>query len=203
MGDIQSRLVEHALGETEVPKDPKRVVDLAGGAGVDRLLTLGIVPVGSWVALGEETGAPRWFGDVEWPVEARAEDIENVGTAEEVSVEEVAAIRPDLIIGYDYSFDRIYGELSRVAPSVGITPTNGPEWKESFRKTATVVGREDRYERWLGTYEGRLDELRSGSRAGEEPSRCSGKTIPRPCAFTLPARNQAPSSRRPGSGRPR
>jgi iron complex transport system substrate-binding protein len=132
---------------------------------VDRLLTLGIVPVGSWGAPGDETGAPRWFDDAEWPVEAEAEEIENVGTAEAVSVERIAALKPDLIIGYDYSFDGVYEELERVAPCVGITPTNGPEWKESFRATAEAVGRERAYERWLGSYEERLDELRAGSRA--------------------------------------
>jgi iron complex transport system substrate-binding protein len=167
-GRGETRLVEHALGKTRVPEDPKRVVDLAGGAGVDRLLTLGIVPVGSWGAPGDETGAPRWFADVEWPVEAEAQDIENVGTAEAVSVERVAALKPDLIIGYDYSFDGIYKELSRIAPSVGITPTNGPQWKESFRKTAEIVGREAEYREWEASYQERLKDLRSGSEANGE-----------------------------------
>ncbi len=167
-GRGETKLVEHALGETRVPEDPKRVVDLAGGAGVDRLLTLGIVPVGSWGAPGDETGAPPWFGGVEWPVAAEAEGIANVGTAEAVSVEKIAALEPDLIIGYDYSFDGIYKELSRIAPSVGITPTNGPGWKESFRKTAKVVGREAEYQEWEESYQKRLKDLRSGSGAEEK-----------------------------------
>lgn len=167
-GRVGTRLVEHALGESRVPEDPKRVVDLAGGAGVDRLLTLGIVPVGSWGAPGDETGAPRWFDDVEWPVEAEAGDIQNVGTAEAVSVEKIAALEPDLIIGYDYSFDGIYKEFARIAPSVGITPTNGPRWKESFRETAEAVNREAEYREWEAGYEERLEELRSRSQAEGE-----------------------------------
>jgi iron complex transport system substrate-binding protein len=162
----ETRLVKHALGETEVPEEPKRIVNLTGGAGVDRLLTLGIVPVASLGAAGDETGVPRWFEDVDWPVEVRAEDIKNVATAEETAnIEEIAALEPDLIIGYDYSFDGIYDELSRIAPSVAITPTNGPEWKESFRKTAEVVGREEGYEEWLRSYEDRLRELRESTDA--------------------------------------
>lgn len=162
----ETRLVENALGETRVPAEPRRIVDLAGGAGVDRLLTLGVVPVASYGAVGDRTGAPRWFEDVEWPVEVEAGQIENITTAEEsVDIEKIAALEPDLIIGYDYSFDGIREELSRIAPCVGITPTNGPEWKESFRKTAEAVGREDRYRAWLESYESRLEELRSRTAA--------------------------------------
>lgn len=153
-------------GETRVPVDPQRIVDLAGGAGVDRLLTLGVVPVASYGAVGDRTGAPRWFEDVEWPVEVEAGQIENITTAEEgVDIEKIAALEPDLIIGYDYSFDGIREELSRIAPCVGITPTDGPEWKESFRKTVEAVGREDGYREWLESYEARLEELRSRTSA--------------------------------------
>lgn len=162
----EARTVRHALGEAEVPREPQRIVDLTGGAGVDRLLTLGLVPVASLGDPGDETGAPRWFGDVEWPVEVSAGDIRNVATAEgTASIERIAALEPDLIVGYDYSFEGIYEELSRIAPSVGVTPTNGPQWKESFRKTAEVVGREDGYGEWLRSYEARLGELKEGSEA--------------------------------------
>jgi len=188
----QSRTVEHALGETRVPEDPKRVVDLTGGAGVDRLLTLGVVPVGSWGAPGDETGAPTWFGDVDWPVEVEAEEIANVGTAEAVSVEKIAALEPDLIIGYDYSFDGIYKELSRIAPSVGITPTNGPQWKESFRKTAEVVGREAEYREWEASYQKRIEDLRSGS--GAEGKSVSLVWNGDPSAVRIYARGSQPGS---------
>ncbi len=157
----ETRTVEHALGMSEVPVEPQRVVDLAGGAGVDRLLTLGVVPIASWGAPGDKTGVPTWFEDVDWPVDVEANEIENVASGESVSIEKIAALKPDLIIGYDYSFEGIYEELSEIAPSVGITPANGPEWKESFRKTALAVGREAEYEEWLSNYEERLEELRS------------------------------------------
>lgn len=168
-GSEGERVVEHALGKSEVPRRPKRVVDLTGGAGVDRLLTLGMVPVASLGSPGAKTGAPEWFGDVEWPVDVAADDVKNVANADETAnLEKIAALEPDLIIGYDYSFDGIYKELSRIAPSVGITPTNGPEWKESFRNTAEVVGREAEYREWEADYQKRLEELRSGSEAEGE-----------------------------------
>lgn len=169
-GKGKTRSVEHALGKSEVPKEPKRIVDLSGGAGVDRLLTLGIVPVASWGAPGDDTGAPAWFEDIDWPVGVSAGEIENVGVGEGVSVERVAQMEPDLIIGYDYSFDGVKEELCQIAACVGITPTNGPEWKESFRKTAEVVGREAEYREWLDSYESRLEELKSASEA-------EGKTV--------------------------
>ena len=158
----KTKTVEHAFGRTEIPVDPERIVDLTGGAGVDQLLTLGLVPKASWGAPAAPNGACEWFDKVGWPVEAEASGIENVASADGVNVEKVAAADPDLIVGWEYAFDGILDRLREIAPCVGITPVNGPKWEQGFEKVAAVLGRKDRYRRWLESYEARMEKLRAG-----------------------------------------
>jgi iron complex transport system substrate-binding protein len=171
----ETRTVEHALGTSEVPVSPQRIVDLTGGAGVDQLLTLGLVPVGSYGDPLAETGASEWIDEVEWGVDFSAEDIENVGADTGANVEKIATLEPDLIIGWDYAFEGVYDQLSEVAPSVGISPTNGPEWEVGFRKVAEAVGREARFQEWRESYERRIEELRES--VGGDPSRYTASVL--------------------------
>lgn len=156
----ETRTIEHPYGTTEVPVEPQRIVDLTGGAGVDQLLTLGLVPAGSRSDSLGESGAPAWFDEVEWPVEVSAGDIVNIASNTDVNLEKIAVLDPDLIMGWEYFFDSVYEQFSEVAPSVGISPTNGPDWEEGFRKVAEVVGREARFREWRESYERRIEELR-------------------------------------------
>lgn len=158
----ETKTVEHALGTSEIPVEPRRIVDFTGGAGVDQLLTLGLAPVASWADSTAPNGASEWFSEVDWRVGADAGDIENVGSADGVNIEKVATLEPDLIIGWDYAFDGIYDRVSEIAPCVGITPVNGPKWEEGFGEVARVLGKEARYREWRESYDARLEELRSG-----------------------------------------
>jgi iron complex transport system substrate-binding protein len=104
---------------------------------------------------------PLWYEEAEFPVEVAPGDIEHLGEAGEPSIEKIAALNPDLIVGWDYQVEETYDQLSEIAPTVGVSPTNGPEWKESFRGVAEAVGREEEYKEYLQSYDERLRELRS------------------------------------------
>lgn len=79
-----TRTVEHAMGTTEVPDDPERVVVL-DSSFLDAALALDVEPVGATEA---ETGAgmPAYLAD-------EVPDIEVVGLTDEPNLEAVAALR--------------------------------------------------------------------------------------------------------------
>jgi len=156
----QTRIIDHSEGQVEVPREPSRVVTLIGDAGVDAILTLGIVPVGT--AGSQQSGLPIWYEKASYPVQVEPGEIENLGDANQPNLEKIAALEPDVIVGWDYQVEETYEQLSEIAPTVGVSPTNGPEWKESFRGVAEAVGRESEYEEYLESYEQKLRELRSG-----------------------------------------
>jgi iron complex transport system substrate-binding protein len=106
--------VEHRYGTTTVPKVPRRIVTV-GSTEQDVVLALGQIPV----------GVTEWYGgqpDATWPW---AHD--RLGTSKPtvlkaddgIDIENVAKLRPDLILGTNSGMDRnMYKKLSALAPTI-------------------------------------------------------------------------------------
>ncbi|MCW2756747.1 MAG: putative transporter substrate-binding protein [Nocardioidaceae bacterium] len=133
--------IKHKFGSTELTKAPARVV-CVGLVEQDALLALGIVPV----------GVTKWFGDAPGQIFPWATDALGDGALPKVlngddgvKVEQVAALKPDLIIGqYAGLTQKEYDLLSKVAPTVaqsGEYVDYGMPWEESTLNIAKAVGR--------------------------------------------------------------
>ncbi|WP_346622201.1 iron-siderophore ABC transporter substrate-binding protein [Blastococcus montanus] len=143
------RTVEHAMGSTEIPEQPERVVVLDTGE-LDAALSLGVTPVGA-VTTDVSGEFLSYLAD-------DAEGIEVVGTIAEPNLEEIAALEPDLILSNQVRHEAIYDQLSQMAPTV-FAADLGDTWKENFLLDAEALGREDQAEELLAEYEQQADEL--------------------------------------------
>lgn len=143
------RTIDHAMGTTEVPGEPERVVVL-DSSFLDASLALGITPLGATEA---EVGAgmPGYLAD-ELP------DIDVVGLTNEPNVEAIAALRPDLILGAKVRHEALYDQLSEIAPTV-FTESSGTNWKDGFALTADALGATEEAQEYLADYEARADEI--------------------------------------------
>ena len=147
-------VVRHAAGETCVPDNPQRVVDLAG---LDYALSLGIKPIASDglyhanLYLKEET-----------------DGIENVGRNDVPNLERIVELQPDLIIGGSY-VDVNYQILSDIAPTVIIPFEYSGQWKDIFMQYAATLELTEKAEQVMARYYDRTQELQQqmGSRAAE------------------------------------
>ena len=102
----------HSFGETVVAEQPRRVVSL-GYVGHDNLLAIGVVPV----------AIRHWFGDTPhgvWPwAEADLGEARPLVLRGEVSMEQVAALAPDLILAVGSGITaEEYAVLSQIAPTI-------------------------------------------------------------------------------------
>jgi iron complex transport system substrate-binding protein len=97
-------------------------------------------------------GYPTWL-------EEEMRGVESAGGNGEPNLEAVAALEPDLILGYDYHED-IYGELSEIAATAAIRGSVTEDWKLPFRNIAEVVGKGEKAERVVADYEERLERFR-------------------------------------------
>ncbi|WP_433609495.1 ABC transporter substrate-binding protein [Prescottella agglutinans] len=144
------RTVKHALGETVIEKKPERVVVLDGGE-LDDVLSLGITPVGIASPEGV-SGQPSYLAD-------KLAGVPDVGTTNNLNLEAIIALQPDLILGSKLRADKLYPQLSEIAPTVfGIRP--GFPWKENFLLVADTVGEETKAESVLNDYQTRANEVR-------------------------------------------
>jgi iron complex transport system substrate-binding protein len=137
------RTVEHAMGQTEIPQQPERVVVLDTGE-LDTALSLGVTPVGA-VTTAVSDGFLSYLAE-------DAADVEVVGTIAEPNLEAIAALRPDLILSNRTRHEDLYDELSRIAPTV-FAERVGAVWKENFLLDAEALGLEDDAVQQLEKYE--------------------------------------------------
>ena len=147
--EATSHLVEHARGETEVPDDPQRVVVLEP-VQLDTTVALGAIPVGAAV-LNETAGIPAYLGE-------DAAGIQTVGTVAEPSIEKIAALKPDLIIGTESRHSALYDQLSSIAPTVFMASQADP-WVDNVGLVARALGDEAGADELLAAYNDRCAEI--------------------------------------------
>ncbi|MFI9588757.1 ABC transporter substrate-binding protein [Nonomuraea sp. NPDC052265] len=144
-----TRTVEHAMGESEVPMTPKRVVVLDTDK-LDTMVSLGMAPVGAAQA-GENQTWPEYLGSA-------LSATKPVGTLQQPNIEAIMALKPDLILGSKFRQAAFYDKLSKIAPTV-FTEKVGVTWKENFLLDAEALGKKEQASGLLSSYEQRAKEV--------------------------------------------
>lgn len=144
------RTIDHAMGTTQVPETPERVV-VIDSAALDAALALDVKPIGSTI-FGE---LPDYLGN-------QTQDIEIVGEVNQPNLESILQLQPDLILGTKVASERLYRPLSRIAPTV-LTEGSGRsgDWKENFLLFAAALGKTERANQLIEEYQQRVSELRT------------------------------------------
>ncbi|WLR49941.1 iron-siderophore ABC transporter substrate-binding protein [Bacillus tianshenii] len=154
--EAATRTVQHAMGETEVPENPERVVILTN-EGTEALLSMDVKPVG---AVQSWTGEP-WYKHIE----DKMTDVEVVGTESEPNIEKIASLKPDLIIGNKLRQEKVYEQLNAIAPTVFSETLKG-EWQENFKLYADALNKQDKGQEVLDEYNARIESFKE--QAGEK-----------------------------------
>lgn len=144
-----AKVIEHAMGKTEIKGDPKKIVVLTN-EGTEALLALGVKPVG---AVQSFTGDP-WYDHIEKEMEG----VKNLGLESQVNLEEIAALQPDLIIGNKMRHEDIYKQLSQIAPTVYSETLRG-EWKNNFSFYAKVLNKEEEGKKLINEFDNKAKEI--------------------------------------------
>lgn len=141
-----ARQITHAMGVTEVPDAPQRVVILTN-EGTEALLAVGITPVGA---------VRSWLGDPWYDhIAADMADVTVLGEESAVNLELLAALEPDLIIGTKIRHENLYGQLSAIAPTVISERLRG-DWKINMALYAEAVGKTAEAEAAFAAYDARI-----------------------------------------------
>ena len=155
------RTVEHAMGATEIPARPERVVVLDTGE-LDSVLSLGVTPVGA-VTTAVSEDFLSYLAD-------GAAGVEVVGTIAEPNLEAIAALRPDLILSNKVRHEDLYAQLSQLAPTV-FAERVGAVWKDNFGLAAEALGLEEEAATAMDEYE------RAAAALGESLGNPAGTTV--------------------------
>ena len=146
-----TKRVQHAFGETEVPVNPTRIVVL-GYFTVEALMVLGVQPI----------AAPKLLIDNLLHLPPADKEIIDVGEPRTPSLEKLATLKPDLILGTKLFTDAdTYPLLSQIAPTVIFDVNGFTEWQTLTRLCAEVLGKEAKAEQLRADYEAKLQTLQA------------------------------------------
>jgi iron complex transport system substrate-binding protein len=148
-----TRTIKHAMGETQVPEKPQRIVVLDTDK-LDSMSSLGITPIGAATA---EANAkmPGYLGNT-------LASVKSVGTLQEPDLDAIRELKPDLILGSKFRQEKFYDELSTIAPTV-FTELVGITWKDNFLLDADAVGKKAEAQALLDKYTQRAANLKRTS----------------------------------------
>ncbi len=150
--------IAHKYGETTVDEEPERVVSV-GYTDQDFVLALDVVPV----------GIRDWYGDQPfavwpWAQDALGDAEPEVLSSEALNFEQIAGLRPDLIVGVSSGMtDEDYETLAAIAPTLpqsGDYVDYGMPWQEGVRMIASALGRSELGESVIGDVDDRLASIR-------------------------------------------
>ncbi|MEU8132508.1 ABC transporter substrate-binding protein [Streptodolium elevatio] len=144
------RTITHDKGTTEIKDKPKRIVALDNSlveavAALDRPLVGGI---GSY---RDQKGFPDYLGE-------SVKDTKDVGPLDNPNLEQIVALKPDLIISATVRHDPLYDQLAKIAPTVFVK-TTGPTWKDNIKLVAQALGEEQKATEKLTAYEARAKKI--------------------------------------------
>lgn len=147
--DEKTYTVQHAMGSTDIKGTPERIVILTN-EGAEALLAMGIQPVGAVQSPAQRV----WYDHMDMT------GTESVGVESEPSLEKIAALKPDLIIGNKMRHEAIYEQLSKIAPTVFAETLRG-DWQENFKLYAKAVNQEDKGKEVLNAYNDRVETIKA------------------------------------------
>ncbi|MFH8758969.1 iron-siderophore ABC transporter substrate-binding protein [Streptomyces atroolivaceus] len=148
--------IEHALGKTTIPSEPKRVATV-NWANHEVPLALGVVPVGMAAAnFGDDDGdgVLPWVSDKLKELDAKTPVL--FDETDGIDFEAVADTKPDVILAsYSGLTQQDYDTLSDIAPVVAFPEAAwATPWREIIQMNSKAIGLADEGEELIDEVEG-------------------------------------------------
>ncbi|MCP3773095.1 iron-siderophore ABC transporter substrate-binding protein [Paenibacillus sp. MZ04-78.2] len=153
--DTGEKTIKHAMGTVTLKKKPERVVVLFNGM-TDITAHLGVKPIGSVESWEEKP----WYNYLR----AKMDGVKNLGEETQPNVEAIIALKPDLIIGTKARHEKIYPQLSSIAPTL-ITEEIF-DWKANLKYAADALYKKEEGDKILADWDKKVAEFKQ--KAGDK-----------------------------------
>lgn len=171
--DKKNITVKHSLGTTVVPLQPRRIVTMSG-VWSDALEALGVKTVGQLVSTAQENpGNVPWTARGHGDNSTSGEILTYILDPSEVTLDDVKALQPDVILGGWLPTAEVYEDFAAIAPTVPVlVPATGfDDWREVTKLAGILTGKEDQAKDLIAKTTGTLDALK------KQLPKLSGKTV--------------------------
>jgi len=145
-----SQTIKHALGETVIKGQPVRVISLFQGA-TDTLVALGIKPIGVVESWSEK---PMYKY-----LRPALTGVHYLALETQPSLEDIALLKPDLIIASRFRNEKTYTLLSQIAPTIALEEVY--EFRQTLKIVGQAVGRQQKADLLLKQWDNRIIATRT------------------------------------------
>lgn len=147
---VTKKSIKHALGTTTLNSVPKRVVILFNG-GVDISVLLGVKPVGAVESYVQQPFYEYLRSDLI--------GTKTLGDETQPNVEAIVNLKPDVIIATKDRHEKIYAQLSKIAPT--IVTKDLADWQDNLSIMSTVLNQEDKAAAFLQDWKAQVADFKS------------------------------------------
>lgn len=151
--------IQHQLGETCVPSNPQRIV-ATDEIALEIVLALGLKPIAA--------GEPTMVSSRSRHLAGKVDDVVSLGKNNQLSLERILQLDPDLILGSHFALENNYDRFSQIAPTVAFDYVHDA-WKVTFQRIGEILNRSQQAQQQLESYQNRVEKLRKamGDRLNE------------------------------------
>ncbi|HLP88089.1 MAG TPA: iron-siderophore ABC transporter substrate-binding protein [Nostocaceae cyanobacterium] len=147
----ECQLVKHDLGETCVDVNPQRII-VTDQTTLEVVLALGLKPIA--------TPVPSFVGNKASFLGDKMTGITYIGKENQLNIEKMVYLHPDLIIGlYDISPEN-YKLFSQIAPTVKVSYIQY-NWQTSLKEIAKILGKTEQAEKLIQEYQTKITNLKT------------------------------------------
>ena len=142
--------IQHQLGETCVPINPQRIVATDEDT-LEILLALGLKPIAA--------SEPNMVNSRSRHLGGKVDDVVSLGKNNQLSLERILQLNPDLILGFDFSLENNYDQFSQIAPTVALNLSSHDAWKTALQGAGEILSRSQQAQQQLENYQERIKKL--------------------------------------------
>lgn len=143
--EAETMTVKDAKGEVEIPKDPKRIVDISGNSDILSILGYKVVGTANSDAY-DYTKFPTYLDDT-----LNGATILGYSMQDTMDIEGIIALNPDLIIISNVQ-EKMYKQLSEIAPTVMLEMAQ-MSWRDDVYSVASIFDKKEKADTWLKEYD--------------------------------------------------
>lgn len=144
------RTIQHVMGSTQIKGTPKRIVTLFQG-GTDAVVAFGLTPVGVVQANGDQP--------VYDYLKNKLAGVQMLGLETQPNLEEISKLKPDVIITSKFRHEKIYDQLSQIAPTVMVEELY--EWKKTVELVGQALNKQDDAAKLLTAWDKRVADFKA------------------------------------------
>jgi iron complex transport system substrate-binding protein len=146
----ESITVKHAMGETVITGKPKVIVSLYQSAN-DVTVAFGLKPAGIVESWSEKP--------IYEYLRASLEGATMLGTEDQPNLEEISKLKPDIIFATKLRHEKIYDQLSQIAPTVVTEEVY--DWKDTVRVVGEAMGMQEKADELMQVWTTRTEEFKA------------------------------------------